>query len=636
MKLSFKSLIVVTSLAFLLFYIFLAFQIFNSYENLAVSEANKRLESFLHMHKAIRSYIEDVQKTEIYRLKTEGLLYEDYFSQKTLSSTFITRSINDILNEEYHSSNKTSLYFKYAADNPRNPANQADSYELKLLNDFRNHDVSEFKSVVDFDDVKFLYYAIPVDSNKESCLNCHGLPEDAPQELIENYGEMAGFFEKTGQLRALMSVRVPLHEYLENSKRTALTISAVAFVLLAGVFSLVFFFFRSIEKQQKAQARIQRAEKMESIGLLAGGVAHDLNNILSGIINYPELILRRIPPDSEIVPYVQAITNSGRRAAAVVSDLLTVARDVASKKVLKDLNAIITDLLATPDIQAIMHRHPDVSFTQDLHEGDLNINCSPVHIEKSLTNILLNAFEAVDAQGNCQIRSIRSYIDQTLAKKFNVAAGEYCCVEIRDNGHGIPANDLAHIFEPFYSTKKLGRSGSGLGLAVVWNTVKEHGGIIETTSDSTGTCFKLCFPAATESLIETCKNEIHIDQLSGHHQRILVVDDEPSLRDIATRILTDLNYSITPASSGEEAIKLLEENSYDLVLLDMIMEPGIGGRETYEAMFKLRPRQKVLITSGFSSSSDVKETLQMGAKDFLQKPYTSVELGLSVKKILSN
>jgi CheY-like chemotaxis protein len=194
---------------------------------------------------------------------------------------------------------------------------------------------------------------------------------------------------------------------------------------------------------------------------------------------------------------------------------------------------------------------------------------------------------------------------------------------------------MRHIFETFYSTKVLGRSGTGLGLTIVWNTMREHGGTVHVASGSSGTTFELFFPSINAKINHQTKKDNWQDY-TGTGQMILVVDDEPRQREILTGLLTSLNYEAVTVSSGEEAEQYLRQNSVDLVVLDMIMSPGQNGRTTYENILKIHPGQKAIIASGFAKDNDVQATLAMGASYFIAKPYTIEQIGRVIYKTLNS
>ena len=385
------------------------------------------------------------------------------------------------------------------------------------------------------------------------------------------------------------------------------------------------------EENTLIQAQLSRQQKMESLGLMAGGVAHDLNNILSGIISYPELLLMDLPKGSKLKEPIQEIQKSGIRAAAVVADLLTVARGVASQYEIVSANDLVEEYLSSPEYKEQESLYPNISLELSL-EADLpNCKCSPVHIQKVLMNLINNGFEAIEISGKITLSTISQQFTSRQPEIPLLDPGEYVVLRVSDNGPGIPAKALQHIFEPFYSKKVMGRSGTGLGLAVVWNTVLEHNGTVNVESNDHGTTFTIYLPVTTEEKQGTTKeNKIDLQGTAT----ILMVDDERIQRDIGRRILTKLGYKIHTTDSGENAVAFLQTHAADLVILDMLMDPGMSGLQTYKEIKTLHPGQKAIIVSGFSESDDVKETLQLGASEFVKKPYSVEQIGRVVKQAL--
>lgn len=390
---------------------------------------------------------------------------------------------------------------------------------------------------------------------------------------------------------------------------------------------------RAEQEKEELRQKIHRTKKMEALGLLAGGVAHDLNNILSGIISYPELLLLDLAPEHPMHLPLKTIYESGLRAAAVVADLLTIARGAASTKEIFNLNAIVTEYLHSPEHKEKCSRFPGISIISQLESNLFNIRCSTVHLRKCLMNLVLNAMEAAPQNGAITISTSNLYVDQPLRGYADIRPGEYVLLSVRDNGSGIDAKDIERIFEPFYSKKVLGRSGTGLGLAVVWNTVQDHDGYINVTSSPAGTIFELYFPACREASL-TEEEKTTLTDLCGNGEKILIIDDEPTQRDIAARMLTALNYQPISVASGEEALCFLAKNTVDLLVLDMIMAPGMNGRETYEQIIARQPGQKAIIASGFSETEEVRKAQRLGAGQYVRKPYTLEKLGSAIKKEL--
>ena len=388
-----------------------------------------------------------------------------------------------------------------------------------------------------------------------------------------------------------------------------------------------------MNQRLKLEAKLRQSQKMEAMGLMAGGVAHDLNNILSGIVSYPELLLLDLPENSSLRKPIKTIQESGLRAAEVVADLLTVARGVAIGKEIANLNTLIEVYLKSAEHQKLTASYPSITFKTELAPDLLNINCSPIHIEKTLMNLITNASEAIENKGTITTSTFNQYLDKPLNGYEDIHQGEYAVLRVADSGTGISPEDLERIFEPFYTKKVMGRSGTGLGLAIVWNTIRDHGGYINVKSSEKGTQFELYYPVYEGEALPV-KEKIPLIDYLGHGEKILVVDDEERQRIIASDILTRLKYNVRAVSSGKEAIAYLKKESVDLVILDMIMPKGLNGRETFQEIIKIHPAQKAIIASGFSETKEVKLAQQSGARKYIKKPYTLEKIGMAVKEEL--
>ena len=376
---------------------------------------------------------------------------------------------------------------------------------------------------------------------------------------------------------------------------------------------------------------------METIGILAGGVAHDLNNILSGIVSYPELLLLDLPEGSPLRKPLLTIQNSGEKAAVVVQDLLTLARRGVITEETVNLNSIISEQLESPEYKKLKSFHLNVDIKISLEKDLLNIKGSTAHLGKTVFNLISNAAEAMPDGGKVFISTENQYIDRPVKSYDHVVEGDYVTVTVIDTGIGMSEEDLKRIFEPFYTKKVMGRSGSGLGMPVVWGTVKDHNGYINIESvKGKGTTFTLYFPVTREELTID-KSLLPMEDYMGKGESILVIDDVKEQREIASGMLKKLGYSVTTLSSGEEAIEYMKDNSADLLILDMIMDPGIDGLETYREIIKLYPgqeRQKAIIASGFTETEDVKEAKRLGVGQYIKKPYALEKIGLVVKEEL--
>ena len=385
------------------------------------------------------------------------------------------------------------------------------------------------------------------------------------------------------------------------------------------------------EERIKLEIKLQQAQKMKAIGTLAGGVAHDLNNILSGIVSYPELILMDLTEDSPLRDSIKTIQDSGKKAAAIVQDLLTLARRGVSISEVVNLNDIISEYLTSPEFEKLRSFHPLVEIKTNLDTSLLNIAGSPVHLLKTVMNLVSNAAEAMVDGGMLHLRTENRYLDQPIKGYDDIKEGDYVVLTVTDSGVGIAAEEINRIFEPFYTKKVMGRSGTGLGMAVVWGTVKDHNGYIHVDSElEKGTTFKIYFPITRKEKAENLSSRDFKDY-RGNGESILVVDDVREQREIASKILSQLGYSVKIASSGEEAVKLMENESADLIVLDMIMSPGIDGLETYKRIVSRHPDQKAIIVSGYSETDRVKKAQRLGAGAYVKKPYTIERIGVAVK-----
>jgi two-component system, cell cycle sensor histidine kinase and response regulator CckA len=392
---------------------------------------------------------------------------------------------------------------------------------------------------------------------------------------------------------------------------------------------------KRVEEERKSlEERLNRAEKMEALGTMAGRVAHDLNNVLGVLVGYSELLLMEIPKGNPLVEHVSHIMQSGQKAVAIVQDLLTLARRGVAVSQVVNLNDVISNHLKTPEFARLKSYHTSVTFKSNLEKDLLNIKGSPVHLEKTLMNLVSNAAEAISGHGEVTIVTENRYLDKPVTGYDHIQEGDYVILRVSDNGMGISAADLKKIFEPFYTKKSMGRSGTGLGLAVVWGTVKDHYGYIDVRSEEgKGTTFALYFPVTREE-VAADKGVLSPESYMGRGESILVVDDVRDQRELATAMLSSLGYRVSSVSSGEEAVTYLKANEVDLLVLDMIMDPGMDGLDTYQKILEINPKQKAIIVSGFSETGRVKKAQELGAGAYVKKPYIRERIGMAVRKEL--
>jgi signal transduction histidine kinase/ActR/RegA family two-component response regulator len=406
------------------------------------------------------------------------------------------------------------------------------------------------------------------------------------------------------------------------------------FLLLAFLEKIVI--VRQIVKQQHIETELRASEKMKLIGMIAAGVAHDLNNVLSGIVSYPEMILMMLPADSPFRQKLIRIKASGEKAGAIVQDMLTLVRRGAVTDEIVNMNHIIAEYIKSPEAERLKSLHPDVRFTIQIQDDVKNIIGSPLHLSKTLMNLCFNAAEAAHDGGEVVISAENRHIDRTVRGYGDsiIEKGEYVVLSVSDTGIGISEDNLKQIFEPFYSRKTMGRSGTGLGTTIIWETVKDHKGYINVQSAvGKGTRFDLYFPA-TQQELSIKKSDIPIQSYMGH-EKILIVDDMEDQRDIACEMLRTLGYAVAAVDSGEAAIAYLKQHPVDMIILDMMMPDG-DGIETYKKIIENHPKQKAIIASGLLENEKVKTALDLGVTAFVSKPYTLKKIGMAIRKGLDN
>lgn len=387
--------------------------------------------------------------------------------------------------------------------------------------------------------------------------------------------------------------------------------------------------------RKKLEERLQQSAKMEALGQLAGGVAHDLNSVLSILSGYSELLLEEIPQGSSSRNHVEKILKSTEKGAAIIQDMLTMARRGVTVSEVIDLNGVVSGYLKSPVFEKLKDYHPHVTFQAGCDKDLLNIKGSPIHLEKTLMNLVSNAADAISGKGGVTIRTENRHLDKPLRGYDEVKEGDFAVLIVSDTGMGIPPEKIDKIFEPFYSTKKMGRSGTGLGLAIVWGTVKDHHGYIDIQTEvGKGTTFTLYFPVTREVVIQPQQKE-PIAQYLGHGESVLVVDDNAEQLEIASQLITSLGYDVHFVSSGEEAVEYLKDNKADIMVLDMIMTPGIDGLETYRRVLAINPNQKAIIASGFLETDRVRRAMERGVGAYVMKPYARDKIGIAIRDELS-
>ncbi|MBK7142518.1 MAG: PAS domain S-box protein [bacterium] len=371
-------------------------------------------------------------------------------------------------------------------------------------------------------------------------------------------------------------------------------------------------------KEQEA-----RAQRLETIGRIAGQVAHDFNNLLGPIMAYPDLIKEELPEGNIARQYLSDIENAASRIAAINQDLLTLGRRGHYTVEPVNLNSIVTHAL-----KEVAPRQEAVTCNLELADDLLCVKGGSAQLYRAVANLLHNALDAMDGRGELRLRTENYYAEEVTIAYQRVPRGEYVKLTIADTGCGIPDDALQRIFDPFFTTKKSDRKhGSGLGLSVVNSVLKDHCGYLDIrTETGRGTTFYIYLPASRE--IGRCEAAT---RPVGGSERILVVDDDSIQRAVLGSLLEKLGYQVTIAQCGEDAIKLLRENRFDLLVLDMIMPGGMDGADTYCRAASLYPGQKAIIVSGYSDSGRVNIAQEAGAGAFVKKPLTLLSIAGAVR-----
>ncbi|MEE9443313.1 MAG: ATP-binding protein [candidate division Zixibacteria bacterium] len=369
-----------------------------------------------------------------------------------------------------------------------------------------------------------------------------------------------------------------------------------------------------------------RAQRLKTAGQIAGQVAHDFNNLLAPLVAYPEFIRDGLPENHSVLTFLDDMENSARKIADINQQLLTLGRRGHYNQELFNLNELVEQ--AIKELEAV----PDtLSIKTDLDLTLMNTKGGKAQLYRVLINLLNNARDATRDTGEIYIKTENWYIEEDIDGYNRIPVGEYARASITDKGCGIPEDVQHKIFDPFYTSKSTDKKrGSGLGLSIVDSVVKDHGGFIDLDSTvGEGTTFHLYFPIARDV---RDKNE-QVQPMAGS-EKMLVVDDDEIQRQVTSRLLKKLGYQVVIAESGNKAIELVRENSYDLILLDMIMPPGIDGVETFKRIREIKSDQKAIIVSGFSETDQVMKAKSMGVGAFVKKPLTKKTLMMAVRREL--
>ncbi len=387
-----------------------------------------------------------------------------------------------------------------------------------------------------------------------------------------------------------------------------------------------------ITERKQLEEQLRQSQKMEAIGRLAGGVAHDFNNVLTVITGYSELLLqRRLGSGDTPRREVEEIKKASKRAASLTSQLLAFSRKQMFQLQVLDLNAVISNM------ETMLRRliGEDIALNTVLDPRLERIRADPSQIEQVIMNLAVNARDAMPQGGKLTIETMNFDLDSLHVRRHvDLEPGPYVKLLVRDTGSGMDRETLSHIFEPFFTTKEQGK-GTGLGLATVYGIITQSGGYIEAYSElGQGTMIEICLPRI-EGPAEAAKSD-----KPGHRPRgsetILLVEDEESVRELARHILGLDGYTVLEASNGKSALQISEQHPdpIHLLLTDVVMPGGLSGRGLVERLTPLRPEIKVLYVSGYSNDTIIDNVILSPGTAFLQKPFTLADLTGKVRELL--
>ncbi len=388
---------------------------------------------------------------------------------------------------------------------------------------------------------------------------------------------------------------------------------------------------RDISEHLRLTEQFQQAQKMEAVGLLAGGVAHDYNNMLSVILGYTELALGKIDPDQPLHADLEEIYKAAMRSTDITKQLLAFARKQTINPVVLDLNQNVQNMIKM--LRRIIGE--DINLSWEPQAGLYPVKMDPAQIDQLLVNLCVNARDAITDVGKIIIETKNTVFDEVYcAQNLGFEAGEYVMLAVTDDGSGMEKEILDHVFEPFFTTKGMNQ-GTGLGLSTVYGIIRQNNGFINVYSEpGNGTTFKVYLPRCLGRKLDSRLERVTETPYS-QGETVLVVEDEPSLLKLNIRMLEKLGYRVLAAHTPGEAMRLAEKhgNEVTLLLTDIVM-PEMNGRDLAERLQALYPRVKILFMSGYTNTVIADRGVLDEGVNFIQKPFSFKALGIKVRDAL--
>jgi nitrogen-specific signal transduction histidine kinase/ActR/RegA family two-component response regulator len=382
-----------------------------------------------------------------------------------------------------------------------------------------------------------------------------------------------------------------------------------------------------ISDKKNLESHLVRAQKMEAIGTLAGGIAHDFNNLLMGILGNISLVLSQVDRSHPAYDRLRNVEDYVQRGSDLTKQLLGFARGGKYEVKPTDIGEFIRH-----NSEMFGRTKKDVRIHLKIREGLWTVEVDQGQMDQVLLNLYVNAWQAMPDGGDLYISAENVELDEVDVSPHGINAGRFVKITITDTGIGMDGATLARIFEPFFTTKERGR-GTGLGLASAYGIVKNHGGFIHVESEKgLGTSFMIHLPASDRVIHAVQGQE---DDLPKGRETLLLIDDEDMILDVGSKMLEGLGYKVYTAGGGRQGLQIYEQDKdrISLVILDVIM-PDLGGKETFEALRRIRPAVKVLLCSGYSLGGHAEEIMKNGCKGFIQKPFKVADLARKIRSIL--
>ncbi len=479
----FKINLKIIVLIFTLLYIAIALLFYNFYKQLVIDDAQREVTSILNTTNALRYYIENIQKPIIYKLKNEGKLYRDFFDPKILSSSYISRNIHKRYASTQLIKNNIPYQYKLAATNPRNPNNKADEFETKILNQFRNGEITKFSTILTEKEQEYFFTAIPISRNKRSCMRCHSKPEFAPKEMIELYGTEAGFNEEIGDIRAIISLKVPVSHIIKSHIQKFYISSLIVFIIFIIFYIFIYIIYKKdLKLQEKNEKLLMNQNKLASMGEMIGNIAHQWRQPLTQLSSILINIELHFDKDKLTKDKLMNKIDEANEQISFMSNTIDDFRNFFSSGKAKKSYEIQEVIELSNHLMSATLDKNNIKLTANIQDN-FTLNGYPNEVTQALVNIINNAKDVL----------IEREIKNKLIIITTFTKDNQHIITIQDNAGGIDENLLEKVFEPYFSTKHAS-IGTGIGLYMTKTIIeKNNNGKIFVDNLDNGAIFTIIF-----------------------------------------------------------------------------------------------------------------------------------------------